>query len=84
MAGKATKRTGLPGAVARHPAGIIGGLVGLAAAGTAAGVAVSRIAGRRVRAEQLSDEFSTPTEHTAAEFRADDPLGLDARAADRT
>ncbi len=84
MAGKATKRTGLTGAVSRHPAGIIGGLVGLAAAGTAAGVAVSRIAGRRVRAEQLSDEFSTPTEHTAAEFRADDPLGIDARAADRT
>jgi pimeloyl-ACP methyl ester carboxylesterase len=84
---KATKpneRTGVTGAISRHPAGIIGGLVGLAAAGTAAGVAVSRMAGRRVRAAELTEEFSTPTERTPAEFREDDPLGAASRAADRT
>jgi pimeloyl-ACP methyl ester carboxylesterase len=81
----AVRRTGVTGALARHPAaGIVGGLLGLAAAGTAAGVAVSRIAGRRVRAAALSEEFSTPTERTAAEFREDDPLGAASRAADRT
>ena len=32
-----------------HTAGIVGAVVGLAAAGTAVGVAVTRIAGRRVR-----------------------------------
>jgi hypothetical protein len=36
------ERTGLTGAISRHPAGVVGGLVGLAAASTAAGVAVSR------------------------------------------
>jgi pimeloyl-ACP methyl ester carboxylesterase len=85
MAARPAKRTGLTGALSRHPAaGIVGGLVGLAAAGTAAGVAVSRTAGRRVRAAELSDEFSTPAEHTQAEFRGDDPLGAASRAADRT
>ena len=84
MAKPAQERTGLVGALSRHPAvGIIGGLLGLAAAGTATGVAVNR-AGRRVRAAELSDEFSTPTERTGAEFRADDPLGPASRAADRT
>jgi pimeloyl-ACP methyl ester carboxylesterase len=85
MASHPAKRTGLPGAVSRHPAaGIVGGLLGLAAAGTAAGVAVSRMAGRRVRAAELSDEVSTRTERTAAELRGDDPLGSASRAADRT
>jgi hypothetical protein len=36
-----------------HTAGIVGALLGLAAAGTAAGVAVSRIAARRVLVDQL-------------------------------
>jgi hypothetical protein len=81
---KPSPRTGLTGAVSRHPAGIVGGLIGLAAAGTAAGVAVSRMAGRRVRAAELSEEFATLSEHTEAEFRADDPLGPESRAADRT
>ncbi|TFV65793.1 UNVERIFIED_ORG: alpha/beta hydrolase [Bacillus sp. AZ43] len=62
-----------------HTAGIVGAVVGLAAAGTAVGVAVSRIAGRRVRAEEVR-----AGEPTAAELREDDPLGADARAADRT
>jgi pimeloyl-ACP methyl ester carboxylesterase len=85
MAKPAPERTGLVGALSRHPAvGIIGGLLGLAAAGTATGVAVNRRAGRRVRAAELSDEFSTPTERTGAEFREDDPLGPASRAADRT
>jgi pimeloyl-ACP methyl ester carboxylesterase len=77
----AADRTGLTGAISRHPAGVVGGLVGLAAAGTAAGVAVSRKG--RGKAPELSDELSGP-ERTEAEFRADDPLGLAARAADRT
>ncbi|HEY0402818.1 MAG TPA: alpha/beta hydrolase [Blastococcus sp.] len=85
MAARPTKRTGRTSAVSRHPAaGIVGGLVGLAAAGTAAGIAVSRMAGRRVRATELSDEVSTSTEHTPAELRGDDPLGAASRAADRT
>jgi pimeloyl-ACP methyl ester carboxylesterase len=85
MAARPAKRTGLTGALSRHPAaGVVGGLVGLAAAGTAAGVAASRMAGRRLRAAELSGEFSTPTEHTKAEFRRDDPLGAASRSADRT
>jgi pimeloyl-ACP methyl ester carboxylesterase len=75
-------RAGLTGAVARHPAGVAGGVIGLAAAGAAAGVAVSRRG--RGRAAPLSDEVATPTQRTAAEFRADDPLGPAARTADRT
>ena len=39
----------------RRTAGVVGTLVGLAAAGTAAGVALSRIAARRVRAAQLGE-----------------------------
>jgi pimeloyl-ACP methyl ester carboxylesterase len=42
------------------------------------------MAGRRLRAAELSDEFSTPAEHTKAEFRRDDPLGAASRSADRT
>ena len=81
MAGKPTRRTGLTGAISRHPAGVVGGLVGLAAAGTAAGVAVSRRS--RGRAPELSAGLPG-SEVTEAEFRADDPLGAGARAADRT
>jgi pimeloyl-ACP methyl ester carboxylesterase len=78
MADKPVKRTGLTGAIARHPAGVVGGLVGLAAAATAAGVAV-----KRGRAPELSEGLPG-REVTEAEFRADDPLGPAARAADRT
>ena len=81
MAGKPAKRTGLTGAISRHPAGVVGGLVGLAAAGTAAGVAVNRRG--RGKAPELSAALPGP-EHTEAEFRADDPLGPAARTADRT
>ncbi|SOD94021.1 alpha/beta fold hydrolase [Blastococcus haudaquaticus] len=62
-----------------HVAGIVGAVVGLAAAGTAVGVAVSRIAGRRVRAEEIG-----PAALTAAQLREDDPLGGESRAPDRT
>jgi len=70
-----------------HPraraAGVLGGLVGLAAAGTAIGVGVTRAARRRVRAAELGPAAALP-EPTAAELREDDPLGPDARPADRT
>jgi pimeloyl-ACP methyl ester carboxylesterase len=67
-----------------HSAGIVGAVVGLAAAGTAVGVAISRIAGRRVRAAQLGNAADVAPELTAAQLREDDPLGAAARAADRT
>jgi pimeloyl-ACP methyl ester carboxylesterase len=54
-------------------------VVGLAAAGTAVGVAVSRLAGRRVRAEEIGTAALT-----AAQLREDDPLGGESRAPDRT
>jgi pimeloyl-ACP methyl ester carboxylesterase len=57
--------------------GILGTVVGLAAAGTAAGVAVNRVASRRVHTE-------VPTGATDAELRREDPLGLATRPADRT
>ena len=71
-------------------AGIVGAVVGLAAAGTAAGVAVSRIAARRVRAAELGPRASLATElmradqHTEADLRENDPLGAASRAPDRT
>ena len=72
---------------ANHPrarkAGIIGGLVGLAAAGTAVGVGVSRAARRRVRAAEIGPAGRLP-ELSPAELREDDPLGSAARAADHT
>jgi len=70
----------------KHPrgrtAGIVGALVGLAAAGTAVGVTVSRAAGRRVRAGEVARPRLGKA--TDAELRRDDPLGGAARAADRT
>ena len=65
-------------------AGVLGALVGLAAAGTAAGVAVSRLAARRIRAGEIGMPADVRPEATAAALRADDPLGGAARAADRT
>jgi pimeloyl-ACP methyl ester carboxylesterase len=67
-----------------HRAGILGALIGLAAAGTAVGVTVSRIAARRVRAGELLGPARVPGEPTQAELREDDPLGAASRAADRT
>jgi pimeloyl-ACP methyl ester carboxylesterase len=67
-----------------HAAGVVGALVGLAAAGTAVGVAVTRIAGRRVRAAELGPAAELAQEREFARLRADDPLGTAARAADRT
>lgn len=66
---------------ARHPgraAGVAGALLGLAAAGTAAGIAVSRVASRRERAAP-----PLPDHRTEEQLREDDPLGLASRPADR-
>jgi pimeloyl-ACP methyl ester carboxylesterase len=77
--------TGLAGALERHPAvGVAGALVGLAAATTAVGVAVARIATRRVRADRLSPTGALPEDASDAELREDDPLGPASRRADRT
>jgi pimeloyl-ACP methyl ester carboxylesterase len=67
-----------------HTAGIVGAVVGLAAAGTAVGVAVTRIAGRRVRAAELGPAGDVAAAMAAAELREDDPLGAASRTADRT
>ncbi|MCW2682172.1 MAG: hypothetical protein JWP33_85 [Blastococcus sp.] len=72
----------------RHPSarsvGILGALVGLAAAGTAAGVAVTRMAARRVLAGEIGMPADVRPEATAAALRGNDPLGVAARDADRT
>ncbi|WP_448626882.1 alpha/beta fold hydrolase [Geodermatophilus sp. URMC 64] len=60
-------------------AGIAGAVLGLAAAGTAVGVAVTRAVARRRLGPPLP-EASEPD----AELREDDPLGPAARRADRT
>jgi pimeloyl-ACP methyl ester carboxylesterase len=65
-----------------HTAGVVGALVGLAAAGTAVGLTVSRIAARRVRAGELP--IGRPSRRTDAELREEDPLGAASRPADRT
>jgi len=70
-----------------HPhskAGVLGAVLGLAAAGTAVGVAVSRAAARRVGAERLGSAAGLPPGATDAELREDDPLGSRSRRADRT
>jgi pimeloyl-ACP methyl ester carboxylesterase len=67
-----------------HTAGIVGAVVGLAAAGTAVGVAVTRIAGRRVRAADVGPASDVAREASAAQLRQDDPLCAAARVADRT
>ncbi|MGY1635121.1 alpha/beta fold hydrolase [Geodermatophilus sp. SYSU D00742] len=59
-------------------------MLGLAAAGTAVGVAVSRAAARRVGAERLGSAAGLPPGRTDAELRGDDPLGAASRPADRT
>ena len=67
-----------------YTAGVVGAVVGLAAAGTAAGLALSRIAARRVRAAQLGRAGEMAAELVAANLRQDDPLGSAARQADRS
>ena len=69
----------LPASSRGHTAGIVGALVGLVAAGAAVGVAVTRMAGRRILAEELA-----PAALTAARLREADPLGGASRAPDRT
>ncbi len=65
-----------------HTVGVVGAVVGLAAAGAAVGVALTRIARRRldVGRPRAADLAGVPD----AELRASDPLGHDARRADRT
>ncbi|TYP89741.1 alpha/beta fold hydrolase [Blastococcus xanthinilyticus] len=65
-------------------AGVLGAVVGLAAAGTAAGVAVSRIAARRVRAAELGPAAQHDETVSAGQLRQTDPLGGEGRPADRT
>ncbi|RBY91648.1 alpha/beta hydrolase [Blastococcus sp. TBT05-19] len=67
-----------------HTAGVVGAVLGLAAAGTAAGVAVSKIAARRVRAAELGPAAELPENLTPGQLRQVDPLGLESRPADRT
>jgi pimeloyl-ACP methyl ester carboxylesterase len=79
----ARDRTPAPSA---HPhrkrnVGILGAVVALAAGGTAVGLHVAKAAARRVQAGQYGPAGST---RSAAELRADDPLGSEARPADRT
>jgi pimeloyl-ACP methyl ester carboxylesterase len=69
-------------------AGLIGAAVGLAAAGTAVGVAVTRSATSAVRANQLAgqagDDGRALADVPARELRQQDPLGPESRTADRT
>ncbi|MGY2077815.1 alpha/beta fold hydrolase [Blastococcus sp. SYSU DS0828] len=67
-----------------HAAGLLGAVVGLAAAGTAAGVALSRVAARRVRAAELGPAAELSAARAERRLRQADPLGADARPADRT
>jgi pimeloyl-ACP methyl ester carboxylesterase len=69
---------------AHHRAGLVGAVLGLAAAGTAVGIGLSRAAARRVGAERLGSAAGLPAGASDAELREDDPLGPAARRADRT
>ena len=77
--------------------GLVGGLLGLAAAAAAVGVAVTRAASSRVRADRVGPvpgalplpahephDAVEPTDRPAAVQRADDPLDGGSRPADRT
>jgi pimeloyl-ACP methyl ester carboxylesterase len=66
-------------------AGIAGAVLGLAAAGTAVGMAVTRAAAaRRVRGEEHRAGIRPIGRRRAQDLRDDDPLGLAAREADRS
>ncbi len=84
-AARGATRAAIAGAFERHPAaGVAGAVVGLAAATTAVGLAVARIATRRVRADRVSPAGTLPEGASDAELREDDPLGPASRRADRT
>ncbi|WNV74911.1 alpha/beta fold hydrolase [Geodermatophilus sp. DSM 44513] len=68
----------------QHRVGVLGAVVGLAAAGTAVGIAVSRAAARRVGAQRVGSAAGLPAGASDAELREDDPLGPRSRRADRT
>jgi pimeloyl-ACP methyl ester carboxylesterase len=76
----------------KHPAvtpgrvaGLAGAVLGLAAAGTAVGVAVTRAAAaRRTRGGEHAAGILPIGRRRAEDLREEDPLGLAARAADRT
>ena len=65
-------------------AGVVAGVAGLAAAGTAVGVAVHRHAARRVDAERVGSAAGLPAGASDADLREEDPLGPASRRADRT
>jgi pimeloyl-ACP methyl ester carboxylesterase len=70
-----------PGTHRARNVGIVGAVVGLAAAGTAVGLGLTRAAARRVQAGEFGPAGST---RPAAELRHEDPLGRSAHPADRT
>jgi pimeloyl-ACP methyl ester carboxylesterase len=79
MAEEQAERTSSGGWHPGRKAGIAGAVLGLAAAGVATGVAVSRVAARREAAAP-----PLPDARSDEELREEDPLGLAARPADRT
>lgn len=64
----------------KRNAGILGAVVGLAAASTAVGLGLTRAAARRLQAGEFGPAGST---RPAAELRHEDPLGRAAHPADR-
>ncbi|WP_222269115.1 alpha/beta fold hydrolase [Modestobacter marinus] len=64
--------------------GIVGAALGLAAAGTAVGVAVTRAATARIRADRIAGRLPEVEGVPERELRQDDPLGLASRPADRS
>ena len=70
--------------VPHSTAGVVGAVAGLAAAGTAVGVAVHRHAARRVDAQRVGSAAGLPATASDAELRDEDPLGFSTRPADRT
>ncbi|MCV2488448.1 alpha/beta hydrolase [Geodermatophilus sp. YIM 151500] len=79
------RSSGGSGSHRKRNAGIIGAVVGLAAAGTAVGVAVTRTAARRVRAGELgTGRRGAGAAALEQRLREEDPLGPSARSADRT
>ncbi|HEX2074095.1 MAG TPA: alpha/beta hydrolase [Geodermatophilus sp.] len=67
-----------------HTKGLVGTVVGLAAAGAAVGLAVHRTVGRRRRPERIGSAAELPPGRTDAQLREQDPLGPAGRRADRT
>jgi pimeloyl-ACP methyl ester carboxylesterase len=84
MPAKRSARASVKPHVPHSTAGLLGAVAGLAAAGTAVGVAVHRAAVRRVGAERVGSAAGLPADATDAELRDEDPLGPASRRADRT